>query len=271
LELYHERHGRGRPVIALHGYGETLDTWHHLVGPIGAQDELHLFDLKGHGRSPKPRDGKYAAADQAELLHDFIRRENLKRITLIGHSMGGGIALVLAARLIADRPDKLASLVLVASVSYPQPIAALARVIGVRALGEAVLSALPSDLIVRMVLRGAYYDPAKIGEDEIATYKINLADRESIHAIVSIAPHIVPPRIEPALAAIDAARVPVLLIWGRQDHFVPLSFGKRLRARLARSRLWVLNRCGHLPHYEFPERVAPAVAAFLAREEFPAG
>jgi pimeloyl-ACP methyl ester carboxylesterase len=256
-------------VIALHGYGETLYTWRHLIGPISAQNELHLFDLKGHGRSPKPRDGQYSAEDQAELLHDFIRARDLTDVTLMGHSMGGGVALVLAERLIAEH--RLASLALFASVSYPQPIASLARVIAVPFLGETLLSLMPPSTIVRGVLRGAYYDPHKITEEEIDAYKVNLADHDSIHAIVTIARHIVPREIEPALAAIDASGKPVLLIWGEHDHYVPLALGQRLAARLRRSRLLTIEKCGHIPHGECPERVAPAVAAFLASGEFPAG
>ncbi|HEV2000537.1 MAG TPA: alpha/beta hydrolase [Xanthobacteraceae bacterium] len=269
LQLYHERHGAGRPVIALHGYGETLYTWHHLAAPLGAQNELYLFDLKGHGRSPKPRDGKYAAEDQAELLHDFVLERNLTGVTLMGHSMGGGIALLLAERLLAERPDRLASLVLLGSVSYPQPIAALARIIAVPFLGETLLTIMPPGLVVRAVLRGAYYDAEKITADDVEAYKVNLADHDSVHVIVTIARHIVPREIEPALSAIDASRVPVLLIWGCQDHYVPLSFGSRLNARLKHSRLWAIDKCGHVPHGERPETVAPAVAAFLARGEMP--
>jgi pimeloyl-ACP methyl ester carboxylesterase len=269
LELYHEQHGRGRPVIALHGYGETAYTWHHLIGPISARNELHLFDLKGHGRSPKPRDGKYSAIDQAELIHDFIRSKNLTKLTLIGHSMGGGISLVLAQRLLAERPDRLASLVLVASVAYRQPIAALARVIGVPLLGEALLTVAPPEFVVRSVLRGAYYDPNKIGEDEVEAYKVNLADSDSIRAIVSISRHIIPRDVEPALTAIDDARVPTLLIWGRQDRYVLLEIAQRLHARITRSRLWVIEECGHVPHGERPERVAPGLVEFLASGKFP--
>src|SRR6202521_264644 len=269
LHLYHERHGRGRPLIALHGYGETLYTWRHLVDPVSAGYEVHLFDLKGHGRSPKPRDGKYTAEDQAELVHDFIRRQNLTGVTLMGHSMGGGIALLLAQRLLAERPDRLASLVLLSSVSYPQPIAALARVIAVPFLGEALLTVPRPALVVRAVLRGAYYDAEKITADDIEAYKANLADHDSIHAMVTIARHIVPREIEPALSAINASGVPVLLIWGCQDHYVPLSFGSRLNARLKHSRLWAIDKCGHVHHGERQETVAPAVAAFLARREMP--
>ncbi len=257
-------------MIALHGFAETSYTWRPLVGPISAQNELHLFDLKGHGRSPKPRDDRYEFEDQADLVHDFIRRENLTNVTLMGHSMGGGISLLLAARLIAERPDRLASLVLVAGASYPQSVAAIPRLFGVGMLAEAALHVLPPELVVRAALRGAYYDPAKMTEAEVEAYKVNLADHDGIHAMVTIARHLFPRDIEPALAAIDKSGVTVLLVWGRQDHYVPLSFGSRLNARLKHSRLWAIDKCGHIPHGECPEIVAPAVAAFLARGEFPA-
>jgi pimeloyl-ACP methyl ester carboxylesterase len=269
LQLYHERHGAGRPVIALHGYRETLYTWHHLVGPVGATNALYLFDLKGHGRSPKPRDDRYAPEDQAALVHDFIVRENLADVTLMGHSMGGGISLLLAARLIAERPDRLASLVLIGSASYPQSAAAIPHMFGVGMLAEAALHVLPSDLVVRTALRGAYYDPAKMTEAEVEAYKVNLADHDGIHAMVTVARHVIPHDIEPALAAIDQSGVPALLICGRQDHYVPLSSAQRLHARLRRSHLWTLDKCGHVPQGECPERVVPAIAAFLARGEMP--
>jgi pimeloyl-ACP methyl ester carboxylesterase len=257
-------------VIALHGFAETSYTWRPLVGPISAQNELYLFDLKGHGRSPKPRDDRYAPEDQAALVHEFIVRENLTNVTLMGHSMGGGIALLLAARLIAERPDRLASLVLVASVSYPQSVTAIPRIFGVGMLAEAALHMLPPDLVVRTALRGAYYDSAKMTEAEVEAYKVNLADHDGIHAMVTVARHVIPHDIEPALARIDASGVPALLVWGRQDHYVPLSAARRLHARLKHSRLWALDECGHIPHAECTERVAPAVGAFLARAEFPA-
>ena len=269
MELFHVSHGAGPPVIALHGYAATHYSWRHLIPPIAREHELILFDLKGHGRSPKPDDGRYSLRDQAALVHDYIRARDLERITLIGQSMGGGIALLLAARLLAERAARLASLVLIASVCFPQKIALLGKIPALPYLGEPVLSLFSPRLLARLSLLPAFHDRRKITADMIAAGAANFADRESIRAILAIAPHVIPPDMDPVLDAVDAAGVPALLLWGREDRGVPWRLGQRLHRRLRNSRLVVLNQCGHIPHEETPERAVPMIADFIARGGFP--
>ena len=269
MELFHVSHGAGLPVIALHGYSATHYSWRHLIEAVARERELILFDLKGHGRSPKPENGKYSLRDQAELVHDYIRARDLKGITLIGHSMGGGVALILASRLLAERPDRLKALVHVAGVSFPQPLAIFARLARIPYVGEAGLSLLPAKLVVRASLYVAFHDRRRITEDMVEAYAANFADRAGIRAIIAITPHVVPPNIEPVLDAIDAAKIPVLLLWGSHDAVVPLKLGRRLHARLKNSRLHVIENCGHIPHEETPERAVPVIAEFVACGGFP--
>jgi pimeloyl-ACP methyl ester carboxylesterase len=269
LELFHVSHGAGPPVIALHGYCATHFTWRHLVAPLARERELILFDLLGHGRSPKPDDGKYSLRDQAALLHDYVRARDLERITLIGQSMGGGIALLLAERLLAERPARLAALVLIASVCFPQRIALLGKIPALAYLGELVLSQFSPRLLARLSLLPAFHDRRKITADMIEAGAANFADRESIRAILATAPHVIPPDMEPALDAIYTARIPVLLLWGRQDLVVPLKLGKRLNVHLRHSHLHVIESCGHIPHEEAPERAVPAIVEFVARNACP--
>ena len=86
--------GQGPPVLLLHGFGASAYAWRFL-GPVLAKDHRVLtIDLKGFGLSAKPEDGKYTLRDQADLVAEFIRARDLHDLVVIGHSMGGGVALM---------------------------------------------------------------------------------------------------------------------------------------------------------------------------------
>src|SRR6266508_3854539 len=81
-------YGSGDPIIALHGLGATLYSWRNLVDKF-PNHQLILLDLKGAGDSPKPHDRHYSIEDQANLILQFIRQNDLKNLTLMGNSYGG--------------------------------------------------------------------------------------------------------------------------------------------------------------------------------------
>jgi pimeloyl-ACP methyl ester carboxylesterase len=93
---YFEVGGTGRPVIALHGFGESIYAWRHLAPGLAATHQVHLLDLRGHGRSEMPADGCYAPRCHADLVFAYIQHHQLTDVTVIGHSMGGGVALLLS-------------------------------------------------------------------------------------------------------------------------------------------------------------------------------
>src|SRR5262245_52471382 len=92
VKLHYEIHGAGKPVIFLHGFGASTYSWRHLIPSLKTHFKLIMIDLKGFGQSPKPNDNNYSAHDQANLICQFIIQEDLRNVTLVGHSYGGGVA-----------------------------------------------------------------------------------------------------------------------------------------------------------------------------------
>src|SRR5919108_4097602 len=91
LNLHFAALGKGRTLLFLHGFGANSYTWSKVSPTLSQNYRLILIDLKGHGASPKPNDRAYSLHDQAELVSAFITDNGLEDVTLIGHSLGGGI------------------------------------------------------------------------------------------------------------------------------------------------------------------------------------
>lgn len=262
--LHYAAHGNGRPVILLHGLGTTRYTWRHLMPAVPRGYRFFVFDLKGFGQSPKPHDDKYALYDQANLIYDFILERGLKDLTLIGHSMGGGIALLVALKLKEKNERRLSALILLDSVAYPQRVPFFITLLRTPILGPLAVSLLPADLQVRAILRLAYFDDAKIFEDAVDAYAAPLRMPGGAHALVTTARQLMPRDMDALTGRYGSIDVPMLLIWCREDRIVPLHVGERLHAAIPGSRLIVVDRCGHFPHEEKPEEVVPNIMQFLS-------
>jgi pimeloyl-ACP methyl ester carboxylesterase len=262
--LHVVRQGNGKPAIMLHGYGTTQFTWRNLVPVLSAQRELWLVDLKGHGRSACPLDGKYALQDQVELIYRLIVENDLRQLTLIGHSMGGGVALLVALKLVADGENRLSSLVLIDGIAFPQRLPLFIRLAAWPLLGPMVLACVPVKLLVRMVLMTAFFDRRKIERQAIDAYAVNLRSHEHRRALIDTAKRLVPEDLKHEIRQYSSITVPTLIIWGKQDRVVPPSVSARLNTVLANSHYMVVENCGHMPQEERPEAILEPIAKFLS-------
>ena len=130
--------GQGPPVLLLHGFGGCAYTWRYLIPPLAAAHRVLTLELKGFGLSDKPRDGHYTVADQAKMVAAFIRSQNLHDLVIMGHSLGGGVALMTYLGLQEDDPGRIDKLVLIDSAGYRQKLPwfiRLAKIPGADALG----------------------------------------------------------------------------------------------------------------------------------------
>ena len=272
LDLNVETHGigAGRPVVALHGFIATLESWRRLV-PLLPGRELWLFDLKGHGASPCPADGKYTVQDQADLVLARIFREDMRELALVGHSFGGGVALLVAIALIKEGKGRLARLVLIDSLAFPEALSWWARWLRQAwplAYGAVPLFALSQSVAiyaVRMGMRILCKHPENITEAAIKSYAGNLRPPARASALIQTGRNLTKENYTGIENGFRTINVPTLIIWGREDPLVPLEpSSSRLHEGIQGSRLVIpAERCGHIAHEELPDPVLGEIAAFL--------
>jgi len=254
--------------LLLHGYGGSCFSWRHWMARLEARGSVVAVDLKGFGAAARPDDGAYGPHDQADLVHTLIRREGLERLTLVGHSLGGGIALLAALRLL-DEPARelgetpLRRLILLSAAAYPQKLPPMVHLSRWPGLSTAGMRLLGMRTIVRWTLRSIVHDPDGVTEEQVRGYAEPLEEVEAQRALVDVGARIVPPDLAAVTARYPEIDVPALLLWGASDRVVPPSVAQRLHQALPDSRLEILDRCGHLPAEEHPEASWVRVAAFL--------
>ncbi len=265
LDLHYEVHGTGRPVLFLHGFGAHLFTWKYLVEPLSKENRVLLVDLKGHGLSPKPEDKKYSAYDQAALVYQLILKEDLKDLTIVGHSFGGAVALVTTLRLIEEETDRLAKLALVDSAAFLQSLPLFIRILRIPLINVLSLHLLPYKFQIRSVLWQTYYDHAKISDDFVEAYARVLGMPGAKQALMETAKQIIPSDIDRLISQYPKIRVPTLILWGAEDRVVPPEIRERLNQALPNSEMAVIENCGHIPQEEQPDEALKIISGFLRK------
>jgi pimeloyl-ACP methyl ester carboxylesterase len=263
--------GKGRPVVALHGFLATLESWRGLAQQVTGR-EVWLFDLKGHGASPCPADGKYTVQDHADLVVAAILKEDLRGVTLVAHSFGGGVALLVAIALIKEGKGRLASLILIDSLALPQGLSGwsrLLRSVWPLAYGSVPLFALSRTaavLAVRLALRIICRHPENVTEASIQAYVGNLTQPPRASALIQTGKNITEANYAGIKESLNMIDVPTLIVWGRQDPLVPLEPSSgALHNGIKGSKLLVVDDCGHIAHEERPIPLLDEIAAFIAQ------
>ena len=221
-----------------------------------------LVDLKGHGSAPAPRDGRYSPADHADLVYRHCVHEGLSDVTLVGHSMGGAVALLVALRCLDAGDARVRRMALGAGAAFPQPLPPFINMAR-GPLSRIVARVLPKRRLVRRILRSIVCDPAGVSESQVLGYSEPLRRRAHQHAILETAAQLVPEDSEAITSRYSAIHLPTLLLWGDYDHVVPLWVGERLAEELPHATLRVLERCGHLPPEEKPTESLEVFREFL--------
>ena len=250
-------------IVLLHGYGGSSFSWRYWAPFLAKRAHVVLVDMKGFGSAPKPDDGQYGPRHQAELIYRLILQADLQRVTLIGHSLGGGVALDTALRLLDSEPGRLKRLILVASAAYKQRMPLFVALAKYRRLASTALRILGTQFVIRHVLKSIVFDPSKVSDDQVLGYAKPLSSTEAHRALIDTALAIVPPDLEKLTARFEELDVPTLVLWGRQDRVVPLWVGERLADKLPDAKLQVLENCGHMPAEELPKESWEALQAFL--------
>ncbi|HEY3038225.1 MAG TPA: alpha/beta hydrolase [Pyrinomonadaceae bacterium] len=263
MHLYKEEYGRGDPILCLHGLGASMFSWRHFIAPFSQNYKLILVDSKGCGKSPKPYDSHYSIEEHTDNVYKIVLEEDLTNLTLVGNSLGGAIALLLAIKLHEQEPTRLSRLVLIDSAGDPKYLPAHLKLVR-SILGPLVIHLSPSKLAAKIVLRMCYYDRRKITSEDVAAYAQPIASPGGRHALLQTSRQCIPPNADKLLAKVKAITVPTFILWGREDGIVPLKVGELLHEALPNSTLEVIEHCGHIPQEEKPDETIARISRFLA-------
>lgn len=262
-QLYYETYGSGEPMVFLHGLGASIYTWRKLKEPLAAGNKLFLVDLKGFGKSPKPRDDRYSIMDQADLVYDVILKNDLKNLTIVGNSYGGAVSLLLAIRLCAENPKRLSKLVLIDSAGYNKLLPWFVKVLRTPVLGWLVVHLACNKMLAKKVLVESYYNDQLITAADIEAYAKPLGMKNGKYALLKAAKQAIPDDIEKWIARFPSISVPTLIIWGEFDEVIPLEIGELLDAAIPCSKLTVIPNTGHIPQEETPTPTVELIKDFL--------
>lgn len=265
VRLAYRERGQGKPVLLIHGFGANAYTWRHMVPALAQTHRVITLDLKGFGQSDKPLDENYSVLDQAALVSEFIERKNLKDLTLVGHSLGGGVALALALDENDKRRGRITRLALLDSVGYAQKIPIAFNLLRAPVIGPVSSYLIPKELQARAALRIAYHDDSKFDRTDVAEYAGPLHDRGAQHALIRSARQIMPENIDQLSARYPTITIPALVLWCDHDKVVKPHIGWRLHQDLPNSTFKLIGGCGHIPQEERPHETAQAIKALLAR------
>jgi len=266
LQLTSSSSGEGIPVLLIHGFGASSYSWRHIIEPLAQKYRVITIDLKGFGESPKPRDDLYSVYEQARLVRNFILENNLKNVHIIGHSYGGGVALVTSVYLSASHPNLQSSLVLIDSIAYPQDLPDFVKVLATPILGPLVIYAIPNTTQVKSLLEKVYFNDALIPQSAIDHYAGNLSKPNAKYATLTTARQMLPTDLQQFSDNYANLTIPTLIIWSRDDEIVPLTIGERLHEDLPNSKMVVLNNVGHAIQEEKPSLLLPYLQQFLDTE-----
>ena len=254
---------KGPPVILIHGLGASADIWMHNVEALAKEHRVFALDLVGFGRSDKPGPS-FSPFDYTPFLDGFIRALNIDGVSLVGQSLGGGIALHYAIQF----PKKVNKLVLVDSAGLGKEVIWTLRAMSLPLVGE--LLSYPSRKGVEIFFKLAVRNQALITEDFVDLYYDIFCQPGFQKFLLRILRQIVTVRgareeiLEPLLNNLHKVAQPVLIIWGEKDRVLPLKHGYLAKEKLPNARLKIMEGCGHIPFFERADEFNRAVLAFLS-------
>jgi pimeloyl-ACP methyl ester carboxylesterase len=258
VRLRYVRAGSGPAVVLLHGFASSIVTWRDTMPLLARSHDVVAVDFPGFGESEIRPDLPPSAYPR--LVVGLMDRLGIARASLVGNSMGGGVAVVVAGR----HPDRVDRLVLIDSVGYnlaPGDRPWLLRAAGWKPAAR-LIEALPiRRAMVTLALRQIFHDDRLVTRERIDEYVAPLLRPGAVAAAQSLLARGDDMGVPDEVARV---RVATLIIWGREDAWVPVEQADRFLAAIPGSRKVVLEGCGHLPEEERPEEVGHLLQEFLA-------
>jgi len=257
--------GSGPPLLLVHGMAGSASTWRYVMPELARDHTVIAPDLPGHGRSAKGR-GDYSLGSLASNLRDLLLTLGHERVTIVGQSLGGGVAMQFAYQY----PERCERLVLVSSGGLGQEVHLLLRALSfpgaeyLLALGCATPLRDAGNKVGDLLGRVGLHLQPRI--EEMWRAYSSLADGDTRQSFVRTLRSVVDMSGQ-SVSATDrlylTSVMPTLLVWGDDDHIIPVAHAYAAHEAMPGSRLEVFPGAGHFPHCEQPDRFVDVLRTFV--------
>lgn len=253
---------QGLPVLLIHGYGGLIEHWRRIMRPLAARHSVFGLDLYGFGHSARLREPP-SRQIWASQLAEFVSVACPGPVVVVGHSLGG----MVAAQFAHDYPQFTRGLVLVSSVGLADPANPHStgedpffRLTGTDGIGEVLIELVRNRWVTRQALLTAYHNKACVTPELVDTFAEPLLryGARSYLAVTRAFPNLF---LDFARGAVTA---PSLLIWGEQDHSVPVGMARLFKQQLLpQAEIRTIPATGHCPFDETPGPFLDALLPWL--------
>jgi len=263
--------GTGPAILLIHGIGDNSTTWDTVQSKLAQRFTVIAPDLLGHGKSDKPR-ADYSVAAYANGMRDLLSVLDIEHVTVVGHSLGGGVAMQFAYQF----PQLVERLILVGAGGVTKDVNIALRIASVPMGSEALaLLRLPMVLPALQVIGrvgGALFGSTGVGRDlpEVVRILADLPEPTASSAFARTLRAVVDWRGQ-VVTMLDRCylteSVPVQLIWGSRDSVIPVEHAKMAHSAMPGSQLEIFEGSGHFPFHDDPDRFVELVEKFIDSTE----
>jgi pimeloyl-ACP methyl ester carboxylesterase len=270
MELHGDRvayrdEGAGEALLLIHGMAGSSDTWRAVLPRLAKKYRVVAPDLLGHGQSAKPR-GDYSLGAFAVWLRDFLDELGIGQATIVGQSLGGGVAM----QFVYQHPDYCRRLVLIASGGLGPDVGFILRMLSAPG-AEFVLPVIAPQPVLRAGNKvRSWFRSAGIHSPrgaEMWTAYSSLSDRQTRQSFLKTLRSVVDYRGQ-AVSALNRLKVvrdlPVMAIWGDKDGIIPVGHAYAAHELRQDTRLEILPGIGHFPQVEAPMEVVDLLDDFIS-------
>ncbi|OBA82690.1 hypothetical protein A9W99_10875 [Mycobacterium sp. 1164966.3] len=259
--------GEGPAILLIHGIGDNSTTWEGVHAQLAQRFTVIAPDLLGHGKSDKPR-ADYSVAAYANGMRDLLSVLDIERVTIVGHSLGGGVAMQFAYQF----PQLVERLILVGAGGVTKDVNFVLRLASLPMGSEAIALlrlplVLPAVQVAGKVV-GKALGTTALGHDlpnmlrvlnDLPEPTASAAFSRTLRAVVDWRGQIVTMLDRCYLTE----AIPVQIIWGSRDAVLPVRHATMAHAAMPGSRLEIFEGCGHFPFHDDPARFIDIVQRFI--------
>lgn len=263
--------GSGPAILLIHGIGDNSTTWSSVQSTLAQRFTVIAPDLLGHGKSDKPR-ADYSVAAYANGMRDLLSVLDIERVTVVGHSLGGGVAMQFAYQF----PQLVDRLILVGAGGVTKDVNFALRIASLP-MGTEALAVLRLPLVLPAVqvagrVAGLAFGSTALGRDlpEMLRILKDLPEPTASSAFARTLRAVVDWRGQ-VVTMLDRCylteSVPVQLIWGSRDSVIPVSHARLAHSAMPGAQLEIFEGSGHFPFHDDPDRFVEIVEQFIDSNE----